>query len=724
METAAKKYFELISLSFVILFLELLLIRLVAAEIRIFAYLSNLVLLAVFLGSGLGMLIKRRLSPLFSSFWLCLIVAIISLKLFSGITDWLSPLSESFVWFQASSVSILGALAGLTLTLVLFSSIAAVFLPLGQKLGEILSASPKPILAYSLNIVASLAGMWIFQAFSFWAVSPFLGIVLGQIALFFLTGKPERRWSFLFLFSTAIFALFSVGGVNEKVVWSPYQKLTLSPLTEGQFLSSGYLLQVNNVGYMGLLDLSDEYLEKISRELKEKNLLPSFNGSTTLAIDTERSRSINLRFLDQYSLPFILKPGSQGVLLVGAGAGNDAAAALRAKIPEIDAVEIDPKILEIGRNFHPENPYSDSTVKTIVADGRSFFKTTKKQYDLVIMGLADSHALSSSLTNLQLDNYLYTRESFREVKNILKPDGLLFVSFDVRRPWIGERIQKSILDGFGHRPLVFSLQDASAFGWGGVIFVAGKEAGVLDEYLSKNQELKEFIESRQLGFDDTTNSLSDNWPYLYLDKPRLPRIHLLVFLPLLAILFLSRRVISFEGRFRWDFFFLGAGFLLYEFQNINRTALVFGNTWQTSLLTITAVLSFILLANLIRALRLVPLKLSYAFLFLSLGLQFFIPLPVFNSLTGATKYFATLSWLNLPFLFSSLIFISLFSTAREKTVVLGSNLLGSVVGGLLSVLSFVWGIKSVLVISFLLYGFSLLGFFKIERKILPLSLKP
>ena len=46
-----KKYYQLTLVSFVILFLELLIIRLIGTEIRIFAYLSNLILLAIFVGS-------------------------------------------------------------------------------------------------------------------------------------------------------------------------------------------------------------------------------------------------------------------------------------------------------------------------------------------------------------------------------------------------------------------------------------------------------------------------------------------------------------------------------------------------------------------------------------------------------------------------------------------------------------------------------------------------
>jgi spermidine synthase len=44
------------------------------------------------------------------------------------------------------------------------------------------------------------------------------------------------------------------------------------------------------------------------------------------------------------------------VVIVGTGTGNDVAAALRAGVGEIDAVEIDPAIVSFGREHHPEDP--------------------------------------------------------------------------------------------------------------------------------------------------------------------------------------------------------------------------------------------------------------------------------------------------------------------------------------------------------------------------------
>src|SRR5206468_10800949 len=64
------------------------------------------------------------------------------------------------------------------------------------------------------------------------------------------------------------------------------------------------------------------------------------------------------------------------VLVLGAGSGTDVAAALRHGARHVDAVEIDPVILRIGRDRHPDRPYSDPRVTIINDDARHFLRTT------------------------------------------------------------------------------------------------------------------------------------------------------------------------------------------------------------------------------------------------------------------------------------------------------------------------------------------------------------
>ena len=704
-----KPWVRISLISFLILFLELLVIRLVSTEIRIFAYLANLVLLATFVGSGLGMLTRKKLPLSITAVSLTLLtlalvtqtivrLPTLEFRLFSGITELLAPLSEAYIWFQVDTVSRLGIIIGTMLTVLIFGLIMVVLMPLGQFLGLTLNQARQPLLAYSVNIAASLAGMWAFYLWSDLGLSPFLGLVTAQVLLIALiTDRIVRLYGVAALLaSLVLLAPRSAHQPQEKPVtfWSPYQKLTLSLIQDkNPHRAQGWYLEVNNVGYMGLLDLSayavEQRLPAIKAWLKDKK------------------RLADLPFINQYDLPYQFKPEAKDILIIGGGAGNDAAAAVRANIASVDLVEIDPQIVAIGRKYHVESPYDQPNVTVSVNDGRAFLETTRRTYDVVVMGLADSHALSSSLTNVQLDNYLYTLEALRQVRAVLKPDGILLLSFEVTRPWIGARLQQTITQAFGYPPAIFEVRSDGAFGWGGIVFVNGKDTQTVAKILQQQPALTDFMSRHAKDYAPAAiTSLTDNWPYIYLDQPRLPLLHLVIAGVIIISLWwlTGRLLVSSKRDMNWSFFWLGAGFMIYEFQNISKSSLIFGNTWMTNLFIITGVLSLILAANLAVVKKWIGLKWGIGLLLTSLGVQLLIPTAWFNTLNGLTKAVAAIGWLNLPHFFSGVVFAHLFAGHKNKAVALGSNLLGSAIGGFLEILSFLWGMQSLIYVAILLYA--------------------
>ena len=75
--------------------------------------------------------------------------------------------------------------------------------------------------------------------------------------------------------------------------------------------------------------------------------------------------------------PYRVGPNGD-VLMVGAGTGNDVAAAVRAGARSIEAVELDPVILGLGAR-HPEAPYRDRRVRAINADARGYLRRVAKR---------------------------------------------------------------------------------------------------------------------------------------------------------------------------------------------------------------------------------------------------------------------------------------------------------------------------------------------------------
>ncbi|MBI5356683.1 hypothetical protein HZB78_03645 [Candidatus Collierbacteria bacterium] len=695
---------KIAGVSFLILFSELLVIRLLGTEIRIFAYLGNLTLLMIFLGSGIGMYIKKTLPLSWTATAFFLLAALVStsyilrtprfdVKLFSGISELLAPLSESYVWQSLNTFSKTGAVLGLGLTLGILGLTAFGFMPLGNLLGKLLAKDPHPLRAYSINIAASLSGMWALQIFSLGQLPLLLGLTLVIWTLLFLEDNPTAR-AVIMAVAVATIALTIPKTANQPyegptTFWSPYQKLTLSLINKTKIQQPpGYYLEVNNVGYMGLLNLGPDHQATVSAWAKNNDVL----------------------FQDQYLIPYRFKPDPENVLIIGAGGGNDAYGAIRGGAKNVDAVEIDPVIVKIGKKYHPNLPYQNSRINLVTADGRAFMEKTKKRYDLIVMGLADSHTLSSSLTNLRLDHYLYTKESLEKAKQLLKPDGILVLSFEVPRRWIGQRLSKTVAEVFGVTPLTFEVRSDGAFGWGGYFFVASKDPDLLPRILNQNPDFANFIKEHERTFppltinSSTINSLSDDWPYLYLDSPRLPVLHLIIAGIAAIGLFLGRKIIFKDTKFNWPMFWWGAGFMLFEFQNITKFSLLFGLTWQTNIIVISAALIMILGANWLVERKMISSGLMFVGLMATLLIQAVIPIKLFNTLPDLHKILIAGTILNLPFFFGGAVFSGWFKNAKDKKAAFAGNLLGSAAGGLMEMFSFLLGIKAIIFMAAAIYG--------------------
>src|SRR4029450_106852 len=141
-----------------------------------------------------------------------------------------------------------------------------------------------------------------------------------------------------------------------------------------------------------------------------------------------------------YVLPFRLAGPRGRVLVVGSGAGNDAAAALAAGAWAVDAVEIDPTIARLGQERHPNRPSAAPSVQLAVTDARAYFRRAAGPYDLVWFGLLDSHTTPSAYANARLEHFVSPRESLAEVKRLLAPSGVVALLFEAETPWIADRL--------------------------------------------------------------------------------------------------------------------------------------------------------------------------------------------------------------------------------------------------------------------------------------------
>ncbi|TMD77987.1 MAG: hypothetical protein E6I97_07935, partial [Chloroflexi bacterium] len=217
--------------SFTMLFFELLCIRWIPSYVRYLSYFNNFLLLASFLGIGLGMLSARRERfwfPPFPVLLALLVVIIAKMKfqllitstqvLYYGIADQPSVQAENFLVLP-----------------IIFGIVTLCFIPLARSFGQLFSQLP-PLTAYTYDIIGSLAGIAAFSAMAYFSLPPLVWFSILGALLLLLSAKRTVLFVAIVLAAT----LIEVGRLQAGAYWSPYYKIRLIPA-----IPKGYIVDVN-----------------------------------------------------------------------------------------------------------------------------------------------------------------------------------------------------------------------------------------------------------------------------------------------------------------------------------------------------------------------------------------------------------------------------------------------------------------------------------------------
>jgi hypothetical protein len=667
------------------LFVELALIRYVPGQVRVLGYFTNFVLLAAFLGFGVGIIAARRWpGARFLSFLAP--VALMAFVLLTALGNLLNVVPSSsevlFLEYQEhrQSMPLYPFLA------LAFAALAACFVPLGHVVGRTLEGDAA-LWRYGLNLVGSLCGIALFAALSALSAPPWLWMTLA--AAFSCVGLREAssRWRIAGI-ATAVLAAAATLPATRDTIWSPYQKITLAPISvhpkhgvvqewairalpeseRAQVTqlprTVGFTIRVNDDSYQTPVDLSDSAL----------------------------SRHPELTALRrQYDLPFALQKAPGRVLILGAGAGNDVAGALRSGAREVHAVEIDPEILRLAQ-LHPERPYADPRVTVHLDDARAFLARDTQKYDLIVFGLLDSHVLLSSRSNVRLDSFVFTRESFALAREHLAPHGLMVVSHAVGNPWFIDRMIGTLGSAFGKLPMLVTADYQHPLG---VAYAVGEETAPGPPPRA-----------------DVT-ILEDDWPFLYLPRRSIPQDYWLAML-LMALISLAA-VRGVTGP-RWrgidrHFFALGAGFLLLETRGLGVLALHIGATWNVNAAVFAGVLVMGLAGTVIAARSAARVNkipgYAYGLLAALLALNYAVPLSALAALPLETRTLTSVLLVCGPLLASGIVFALSLARTGDADRALASNLLGAMLGGLVEYLSMITGFRALVLLAAAFYLWAL-----------------
>ncbi|MFT6608808.1 spermidine synthase [Qipengyuania profunda] len=635
---------RLLLASGLMLFVELALIRWLGSSVVHLSYFSNFVLLGSFLGIGAGFLISRKewsIWPISLPLLAILVIGVIQFPVS------IERQGSDLIYFTALEIE--GPPAWLALPVV-FGLVAVILAGPAELVGRCFPKM-RPLSAYRYDLIGSLAGILGFTALSFLHAPSLVWGVVAMVPIMLLTA-PNRRiisagWGVVLLAGLAM-ETFTPG-----VSWSPYYKINAEQMEEAD---SGFvLIRANGVPHQ-LMAPAEWKLEQGERI---------------------------------YETPYLRLPGKlDDVLIVGAGSGSDVAIALREGAKHVDAVDIDPRIMQIGVEMNIDRPYANPGVQRHVNDGRAFLENTERKYDLILFALPDSLTLVSGASQIRLESFLFTEEAIQSVRRALKPDGAFAMYNYYREPWLIDRLAGTTQAVFGHEPCVDTWADAQA-----VVSIAVQ------------------VESQTCGepWVPTTEitTVKDDAPFLYFRGNSFPPLYAFTIGAILLASLVTVRLLGGPlGTMRpyADLFFMGAAFLLLETKNIATFALLFGTTWFVNALVFAGVLVIVLAAvETERRVKTPPLKVVFIALAASLAAawvikpEWLLPLAFWPRLVVAT----VLAF--LPIYLANIAFAKRFRESSDSQSAFAINLLGTIVGGCLEYAALFTGYNNLLIVTGLLY---------------------
>ncbi|MGH8120536.1 MAG: spermidine synthase, partial [Gammaproteobacteria bacterium] len=502
-----------------------------------------------------------------------------------------------------------------------------------------------PLHAYTYDIVGSLLGILVFSLQCLAATGPHTWVMTGGLLLivaYLVSHDENARASAVYTFMATVCVLILLSSAQSGVytIWSAYQKLEV---------------------------------------IKNREEVPAAIYANGILHQLMHPSASVKQFY--YGYPYRLMQESglhhDRVLVIGAGSGTDVAVALQYGAREVDAVEIDSRIVDIGKKLHPDQPYADNRVKLYVADGRQFLETTDKRYDLVVFALPDSLMRLSAMNSVRLESFLFTREAFTSVKNRLSEHGVFVMYNQYRWPWLVNKIATALDEIFGKPPRIYTEGATTVFAIGGDI---GSDAYSKD------------------GFKGLP---TDDWPFVYMQEPGVHWLYIgmigvFLLVSIIGVYFFAPS--GTLGRPEYPFFFMGMAFLLLETKSLSFFSLLFGTTWAVNTVAFSGILLSVLMANFVVQRTGISMRAPlFIGLLVCLLAAYAMPPAWFLKIESSVlRYCFGILIMFLPVFFANLIFSREFRDVEESTRAFGWNLLGAVAGGGLEYLSLVVGFRNLL----------------------------
>jgi spermidine synthase len=201
-------------------------------------------------------------------------------------------------------------------------------------------------------------------------------------------------------------------------------------------------------------------------------------------------------------VPILVHGNPKKILIIGGGDGATARECIKYNsIEEVDLCEIDEEIVNTCKKYFPQMAcsFKDPKVNLIIEDGKNFVKTTKGEYDIILVDSTDPLNQSSSL---------FKKDFYQDLKKILKKDGV--VSCQVQTPAVNPLVAKDVYSD------LYSTFEYLNFFFCTYIREGLKENTLFSLCLNKqikiSKDLEEYFDLENNGYKRAKNFLNKlNW---------------------------------------------------------------------------------------------------------------------------------------------------------------------------------------------------------------------
>ena len=156
---------------------------------------------------------------------------------------------------------------------------------------------------------------------------------------------------------------------------------------------------------------------------------PMYNFESIMT-DSAQREHLTTSFGAYFPFYFLSKEEKNSALIIGSGGGRDVVIALLGGVEEITAVEVNPDVVQIVKDYAEFNGriYTDHPkVTTILAEGRNYIRSIDKKYDLIMLAIPVTKSSRSVEGYALTESYMFTVESMQDYLNHLTPEGRIVI---------------------------------------------------------------------------------------------------------------------------------------------------------------------------------------------------------------------------------------------------------------------------------------------------------